>query len=280
MSVPMYSPAKVELDVEEIIALLKKTSLPTVIVEGSDDMIVYRRFEIRLAHLGISIFPVCGRKKVLDIFLRKSEIPADVKLVFVADQDTWVNTGVPAQYQSSQMVLTTGYSIENDVFMDGNLVSLLKGQEVAKFSSELESFVEWYSLALSRHLNGSNHLISLHPDHVLNPVQRPALLALCAESNIQMHCVNKCWWIIRDSCVGSLSLHFWFGIRTIRVGNLITPIERSLRWLLFGRVLCCNLFLAKWRRRSQIDRDPQCHPSARSSLDTISSCLSKFAKNS
>ncbi|WP_097065693.1 hypothetical protein [Nitrosovibrio sp. Nv4] len=180
MSVPMYSPAKVELDVEEIIALLKKTSLPTVIVEGSDDMIVYRRFEIRLAHLGISIFPVCGRKKVLDIFLRKSEIPADVKLVFVADQDTWVNTGVPAQYQSSQMVLTTGYSIENDVFMDGNLVSLLKGQEVAKFSSELESFVEWYSLALSRHLNGSNHLISLHPDHVLNPVQRPALLALCA----------------------------------------------------------------------------------------------------
>jgi hypothetical protein len=144
----MYSPEKVELDVEEIIAPLKKTSLPTVIVEGSDDVIVYRRFEIGLAHLGISIFPVGGRKKVLDIFLRKSEIPADVKLVFVVDQDTWVNTGVPAQYQSSQMVLTTGYSIENDVFMDGNLVSLLKGQEIAKFFSELESFVEWNSLAL------------------------------------------------------------------------------------------------------------------------------------
>lgn len=167
-----------ELTVDELLGLLKKTSLPTVIVEGDDDMIVYRRLENRLAHLGVSILPAGGRTKVLDLFRRRTEVHTSVKLAFLVDQDTWVNTGVPAEFVSPTLLSTWGYSIENDIFADGELCNLLIGPEAMRFDRDLVQFVEWYALALSRHLRGTAASLSLHPDHVLNPDQRAGLLAL------------------------------------------------------------------------------------------------------
>ena len=164
--------------VEEILALLKKTALPTVVCEGSDDLIVYRRIEDRLTHMGVSVLPAGGRQNVLEIFRRRTELPKNIKLAFVADQDTWINVGVPSAYCASEMCLTDGYSIENDVVRDGELESLLSGSEVATFRAELHSFMDWYALALSRHLANASAPIALHPDQVLNPSLRTSLLAL------------------------------------------------------------------------------------------------------
>ena len=47
-----------------------------------------------------------------------------------------------------------------------------------RYEAEINIFVEWYALALSRHLADSTHPIAYHHDHVLNPLQKPALLAL------------------------------------------------------------------------------------------------------
>ncbi|MGF6815887.1 hypothetical protein OKW33_002693 [Paraburkholderia atlantica] len=164
--------------VDEIIATLKKTSLPTVICEGADDLIVYRRLENRLSDFGLSVLPAGGRLNVLSIFDRRNELPASLKIAFVADQDIWVNSGVPAEYDSPILIFTDGYSIENDVFLDGNLSALLVGTEVGKFTTELGLFIEWYALALARHLTNASNPITFHPDHVLDNVQRPALVAL------------------------------------------------------------------------------------------------------
>ena len=167
-----------EITVDEVIALLKKTSLPTLVVEGSDDMIVYRRFEDSLAHIGVSVLPVGGRRKVLEVFNRRAEIPTSVRTMFIADQDTWVNSGIPSAYTEQSLLFTDGYSIENDVYRDGELWTLLQVNERHAFETELAHFIEWYALAVSRHLLGTAQQISLHPDHVLDPLRRPALLAL------------------------------------------------------------------------------------------------------
>jgi hypothetical protein len=172
------SPVKAQPTVEEIIALLKKTALPTVVCEGSDDLIIYRRLEDRLSHLGVSVLPAGGRKNVLQIFDRRSEIPTAVQVVFLADQDIWVNKGIPLTYSSSVLLFTDGYSIENDIYCDGNLEGLLAGAEVARFQRELNDFVEWYALALARHLNDPTRPIAMHPHQVLDPALRPKLLAL------------------------------------------------------------------------------------------------------
>lgn len=177
MSVPNKN-RNIDISVDEIISLLKRTSLPTIIVEGCDDMIVYRALEERLAHLGISMLPVGGRGKVLDVFKRTGEVPTSVSIAFIADQDIWVNVGIPPEYVDNRIVFTAGYSIENDVFLDGELWRLLKGPEIDTFESELNNFLEWYALALNRHLQNESEPISLHPDHVLNATQRPSLLAL------------------------------------------------------------------------------------------------------
>ncbi len=168
------------LTIDEVMALLKRTFLHTIVVEGSDDIIVYRRFEERLSHLGISVLPVGGRRKVLDIFRRRAEVRPGVKLLFIADRDTWIHTGVPDEFEEESLIFTNGYSIENDIYQDGELWRLLHGSEHERFGKELEGFIEWYALALTRHLADQAIEIGLHPDHVLGPT-RASLLALESE---------------------------------------------------------------------------------------------------
>ncbi len=175
----MTSASRNPATVDEIVATLKKTSIPTIIVEGKEDMIVYRRIEDRLSHLEVDFLAVGGRDKVLDIFARRSEIPKSVKVAFVADQDVWVmKEEIPDLFRDPLLIFTSGYSIENDMYVDGALWELLYGNECDEYSQEREAFIEWYALALSRHIVDMNHTISLHPDHVLKQAQRPALLAL------------------------------------------------------------------------------------------------------
>lgn len=175
---PSTNSAKAQPTVEEIIALLKRTALPSVVCEGSDDLIVYRRIEEQLGHIGVSVLPAGGRENVLQIFDRRGEIPNSVRLAFIADRDTWVNTAVPAGYVNPLLCLTSGYSIENDVIIDGNLEGLLTGPEVAAYKSQLNDFLDWYALALNRHLANSADPIAHHPDYVLKPAERPSLMAL------------------------------------------------------------------------------------------------------
>ena len=167
-----------QLSVDEIVSLLKKTTLPTIIVEGSDDMIVYRRLESLYAHLGISVFPVGGRGNVLSLFLRRNEVPHSVKTFYIADRDTWVHTGIPSEYCDPRIHFTDGYSIENDVYADGQHEKLLHGSECINYAKDIADFVEWYALALTRHLNDPSIPIAVHPKRVLDSSQRAQLLAL------------------------------------------------------------------------------------------------------
>lgn len=170
--------ASVDITIDEIIALLRKSSLPTVVVEGVDDMVVYRKLEGRFESIGLSVLPVGGRDKVLEVYERRHELSGALCPVFVADLDSWAISGIPSEYVDSTLVFTTGYSIENDVYVDGQLRNLLNGSEVGRYESELSDFIEWFALALSRHIVDSTKPIALHPDHVLDSTQRPGLMAL------------------------------------------------------------------------------------------------------
>jgi hypothetical protein len=160
--------AKDEISVDEIVGTLQRSSLPSIVVEGSDDMIVYRRIEERLSSIDADVLPALGRDKLLKVFERRSELPCTARVVFIADKDTWVYGGVPAEYCDQMLVLTDGYSIENDLYRDGKLESLLLEEERQVFERELKDFVSWYAIALSRHFIDKNESIKLHPHHVLD----------------------------------------------------------------------------------------------------------------
>jgi hypothetical protein len=157
-----------EFSVDEIVGTLQRTSLPSIVVEGRDDIVVYRRIEERMTSIGADVLPALGRDKLIKVFERRSELPSTARVVFIADKDTWVHSGVPAEYCDQMLVFTDGYSIENDLYRDGQLEGLLLGAERQAFERELEDFVSWYAIALSRHLIDENESIRLHPNHVLD----------------------------------------------------------------------------------------------------------------
>lgn len=155
---------------DEIISTINRSSLPTVIIEGDDDVIIYRRLESVYASQGLSVLPVGGRDRVIEIFKRRSEITSAGVVCFVADKDAWVIIGVPAEFNVKEFIVTNGYSIENDALMDIKAEEFMTGAERCAFQAELERFCRWYALAFQRYIGGQPALISMHPNHVLGDV--------------------------------------------------------------------------------------------------------------
>jgi len=173
-----------EISIDELIQTLKRTSLPTVIIEGDDDVVVYRGIERLTCSQGnfLSILPVGGRGKVIELFKRRDEFSGK-KVSYIADSDCWVLTGIPDDLLDESLVFTHGYSIENDVFLDMDFEGLLFEIDKPIYKNELEKFMKWFSLAQHRHLNGQADRLPIrtHPNRILdNPEMYDELLSLRA----------------------------------------------------------------------------------------------------
>ncbi|HBB7252476.1 DUF4435 domain-containing protein [Escherichia coli] len=153
---------------DEIYETLKRTSLPTVLVEGVDDIYFYRRVEEELSDIGVDMLPVGNKDGVLALYERIQSDPISAPVAYVVDKDEWVYFGVPED--SGEIITTNGYSIENDLFSDGDLISLLTMNEKDKFNTELELFLKWYTLSLVRNRVHNQENISYreHPNKVLD----------------------------------------------------------------------------------------------------------------
>lgn len=153
---------------DELYALLKRTSLPTVLVEGKDDIIFYRKIEEDLRNLGVDMLPAGNKDAVLELLRRISDSPVSSPMVFVVDKDLWVHNHLGNAEIPSEVITTQGYSIENDLYVDGDLESLLSMEEREIFREELGRFVYWYALAVSRQLRGEHSAFRTHPGKILD----------------------------------------------------------------------------------------------------------------
>ena len=159
---------------EEIIATIKHSSIPTVLVEGKDDIIFYRKLEEEeeFYDFGLDILSAGSKSAVLSIKKEIDLCPNNKVIAYIVDQDTWINFGVPDDI--NDVILTKGYSIENDLIEDYDLSSLLAKDELKTFNSEKERVIKWYALALNRNKmglkldNGEEACYQVHPERVLN----------------------------------------------------------------------------------------------------------------
>ena len=152
--------------VEELFELLKRTELPTVLVEGKDDIIFYRRIEENLSEVGVDILPAGNKHAVLQLRDMLSGEAVKNTIVFIVDNDLWVHT--ESANDAEELITSEGYSVENDIFSDGELCELMSAEERATFDVELERFVRWYALAVSRQLRGLDCEFRTHPTKVLD----------------------------------------------------------------------------------------------------------------
>jgi hypothetical protein len=154
---------------DELVATIQRSHLPTVLVEGGEDMMIYRWVEERIGVLNISFLPCGGRDMVLRIFTRRHEFP-NVNVAFVADQDLWLFTAIPIDY--AEIVWTHGCSIENDLYAGATLEDLLGNEEAVRFSEVLRSIIEWFAFEVEEYWQGRPAEVAKHIDQIVPPGTR------------------------------------------------------------------------------------------------------------
>lgn len=160
----------VQASAQEIADLIKRSGLITIVVEGKDDLFVYRIlehiYEDNLTQ--VDVLSAGGRGAVLEVFDKLKNTSHLHKTIFIVDQDLWIFTGIPSEYNNERIITTSGYSIENDIFIDRQLEALMGGCGIlTSFRVDLQIFLRWYSLAINRitsqtELDGET--LKLHPD--------------------------------------------------------------------------------------------------------------------
>ncbi|MFQ3542842.1 DUF4435 domain-containing protein [Halobacillus rhizosphaerae] len=162
------------INVDELVETLKRSSLPTVFVEGKDDAIIYRYMNEKLSDLDVDFLQCGGRNKLLEIYERRGEF-SNLKTAFIADQDLWIFTSDKDQYKD--IVFTTGYSIENDLLAGAleKVEALVQKKDM--YDHCIQEVCKWYSFEVERFLNGDNFSI----DHHIREVLDKKCLNLCGK---------------------------------------------------------------------------------------------------
>ena len=153
------------LTVNEIVETLKRSSLTTVLVEGKDDMLIYRWMEDEIGLENANFLSCGGRDNLLKIFDRRSEF-SHIKTIFIADKDTFVYHSPPDKYK--EIVWTKGYSIENDLYQGKNIEKLLSVREKINFRISLQNFITYYAFEIEQFNKSLVYNFSNHPNQVLN----------------------------------------------------------------------------------------------------------------
>lgn len=155
------------MTVDEIIAYLNHSSIPTLLVEGKDDHQIYRWLEEKLEDLDLDILQCGGRKALLELYDEKHRIRKK-DILFLADLDLWLFSGVPIKYKN--IIFTTGYSIENDIFSSAKeiLESLISTAKIANYHKAVDELSKWYSFEVDEHLNSRPYVLKVSPKRVLD----------------------------------------------------------------------------------------------------------------
>ena len=156
---PLPSPT-----VGELVAALRRSELPTVLVEGQDDMRIYRWVEGRLGSRRANVHPAGGRDKLISVYERRQEF-SNVPVAFVADRDMWLFSGIPSDYDG--IIWTEGYSIENDLYAGAKLENLLDTNEAQEYHQLLDAIVEWFAFEVEEYLAGRDYKVSHHCNEVV-----------------------------------------------------------------------------------------------------------------
>ncbi|WP_312105905.1 hypothetical protein [Acinetobacter venetianus] len=182
--------------IQEFASLIEKSNYFTFIIEGGEDYTVYEPLEsfCDSAPKMVDILPVNGRSIALGVFNKLKDTPYIKKVAFIVDQDTWVHIGKPAEYNHERIICTTGYSIENDIFIDRKLTCLMKSFDVyTDFESYLTEYLRWYVLAIERVINDTvikGDSLDIHPNQYFKQNKKDELILL-RENEVFSECRFK-----------------------------------------------------------------------------------------
>ncbi len=154
------------MTVDRLVGVLRSSQKPNIVVEGNDDVIIYRELTKRIGILEAILRPSGGRDNLLQVYERRSEF-GHIPVAFIADQDMWLFSGIEPGYDD--VIWTSGYSIENDLYSDADLEHLLDENDTAKHQQILDSISTWFAFAVEEYLAGNSPELDLHCDELVPP---------------------------------------------------------------------------------------------------------------
>jgi hypothetical protein len=161
-----------QLTSEELIQALCRSQLPTIVVEGRDDMIVYRWLEINDCLKRVDVIQCGGRDTLLEVYRNRKKFN-HIPYIFIADRDMWLFSTTPKQYED--VVFTAGYSIENDLLHGCDLVSkLFSDSESTEFHLLEDALANWFAFEVEQYLQGEDYNVEIHPNRLV-PLGRSSL---------------------------------------------------------------------------------------------------------
>ena len=173
---------------------LLRASRPILVVEGNQDEKIYgwiasvtRERSSCIQTLSVDPIGVGGRPTLLELYKElkyKRKRLNEVPVIFVADKDMWVFTGVPDEYVDD-IVCTTGYCIENDLYAGVNLPALLEQDEAEKHAEMLKSLIEWFAYGVEQRLKNVNPLpkINVHLKDLIPDDENPVISSIYSPSS-------------------------------------------------------------------------------------------------
>jgi hypothetical protein len=150
---------------DEIVSYIGKTNLPTILVEGKDDARIYRWLENQLGIFGGSILICAGREVLLSIFRKRATFP-HAKLAWLADLDMWCYSSPPPDL--ADIVFTTGYSIENDLYAGSEIESLMEEAERSRHARLVVIACQWFAFEIQEFQAGRAATWATHDKEVID----------------------------------------------------------------------------------------------------------------
>lgn len=151
---------------DELRSTLKHSSIPTILVEGKDDLKIYRWIEEDInasTTIHIDIMPCGCRNTLIKLYHSRSDFH---KVLFIADKDCYVYSTIPPEY--SDIIFTTGYSIENDLYHGKGIEKLFNKEDALIFKQLLDEFLEYYAREVEKYKNGEKFELKLSPQQILS----------------------------------------------------------------------------------------------------------------
>ena len=147
---------KSNITVPELVEVLRNSNLPNIIVEGKDDVIIYRTLvEDYFTEEYIEIHQAGGREPLLCLYevLSDAEKQGDYRhrpVVFIADRDMWLFRGIPPRYED--IIWTIGYSIENDLYSSAGFRKYVRD---LNYDEVLTSISTWFAWKVKEYLENN-----------------------------------------------------------------------------------------------------------------------------
>ena len=140
-------------EVDELVALLRNSQLPTVLVENYSDVRIYSRWAERrlFGTYKVDVLAVGGKVNLLSVHERRNEF-VDLPVVFIANRDMRVFSGIPESYKD--IIYTHGYSIENDIYSISGIEHLLDPVKASEHWIVRESVIKWFAFEVEEFLAG------------------------------------------------------------------------------------------------------------------------------